>query len=62
MQALLDAVFEGANHSDIEGVEVESLPAFAWARDEADENTSKAADAYLFIIPANFGYTSGALK
>lgn len=62
VQTLLDAALKGANHPDIDGVEVSSLPALAWARGEADEETIKTADAYLFITPANFGYMSGALK
>lgn len=62
VQQLLDAALSGANHSDIEGVEVTSVPALAWARGEADEKTIEQADAYLLITPANFGYMSGALK
>lgn len=62
VQQLLDAALRGANHPDIEGVEVTSLPALAWARGEQDEIVIQQADGYLFITPANFGYMSGALK
>jgi|SRR5690625_193903 len=62
VQQLLDAAIRGANHPDIEGVEITSMPALAWARGEADETDIKQADGYLFITPANFGYMSGALK
>lgn len=62
VQKLLDAALKGANHPDIEGVEVSSVPALAWARGEADETTIEQAAGYLFITPANFGYMSGALK
>lgn len=62
VQKLLDAALKGVNHPDIEGVEVNSVPALAWARGEADETTIEQADGYLFITPANFGYMSGALK
>lgn len=62
VQKLLDATLQGANHPDVEGVDVISRPALTWARGEADESTINEADAYLFITPANFGYMSGALK
>ncbi|MDN6410337.1 MAG: flavodoxin family protein, partial [Yaniella sp.] len=62
VQQLLDAAVRGANHPDIQGVEVTSMPALAWARGEADETTIQQAAGYLFITPANFGYMSGALK
>ena len=62
VQKLLDAALRGAHHPDIEGVEVTSLPALAWARGEADETTIQNAAGYLFLTPANFGYMSGALK
>lgn len=56
-QALLEAVLEGARHPDIEGVEVEVVPAL-----EATADDVLAADGYLLGTPANFGYMSGALK
>jgi len=62
VQQLLDAALRGANHPDIEGVEVTAVPALAWARGEADETTIQQAAGYLCITPANFGYMSGALK
>src|SRR5699024_11284553 len=62
VQQLLDAAIRGANHPDIEGVEVTSVPALAWARGGADETTIQQAAGYLIITPANFGYMSGAVK
>ncbi|WP_338748932.1 flavodoxin family protein [Janibacter alittae] len=56
-KALLDAALEGARHPDIEGVEVEVVPAL-----EATADDVLAADGYLLGTPANFGYMSGALK
>ena len=56
-KALLDAALEGARHPDIEGVEVEVIPAL-----EATADDVLAADGYLLGTPANFGYMSGALK
>ncbi len=56
-RALLDAVLEGAQHPDIEGVEVSVVPAL-----EATAEDVLAADGYLLGTPANFGYMSGALK
>ena len=37
VQQLLEAALRGANHPDIEGVQVTSRPALAWARDEEDK-------------------------
>lgn len=62
MQQLLAAALHGANHPDIQGVRITSLPALAWARGEADETALQEATGYLLITPANFGYMSGALK
>src|SRR5699024_2610837 len=56
-RALLDAALEGARHPDIEGVEVQVVPAL-----EATADDVLAADGYLLGTPANFGYMSGALK
>lgn len=55
--ALLDAALEGARHPDIEGVEVNVVPAL-----EATADDVLGADGYLLGTPANFGYMSGALK
>lgn len=62
VRRLLEAALNGANHPDIEGVEVKVAPALAWAQGEQDENAIMQADGYLFLTPANFGYMSGALK
>lgn len=56
-RALLDAALEGARHPDIDGVEVQVVPAL-----EASADDVLAADGYLLGTPANFGYMSGALK
>lgn len=56
-QALLDAALAGARHPDIEGVDVQVVPAL-----EATADDVLAADGYLLGTPANFGYMSGALK
>lgn len=56
-RTLLDAVLEGARHPDVEGVEVQVVPAL-----EATADDVLAADGYLLGTPANFGYMSGALK
>jgi NAD(P)H-dependent FMN reductase len=57
MQAMLESVVSGANHEDIEGVEVVVRPALsATAVDVLD------GDGYLLGTPANLGYMSGALK
>jgi NAD(P)H-dependent FMN reductase len=55
--ALTDAVVAGANDEAIKGVEVTVRPAL-----EAHADEVLAADGYLLITPANFGYMSGALK
>ena len=57
MQTLTGSVLEGARHPDIEGVEVVVRPAL-----EATAEDVLAADGYLLLTPANFGYMSGALK
>ncbi|GAA1726704.1 flavodoxin family protein [Aeromicrobium alkaliterrae] len=55
--SIADAVLGGARHPDLEGVEVQVLPAL-----EAGIDDVLAADGYLLGTPANFGYISGALK
>jgi multimeric flavodoxin WrbA len=57
MQAMLEAVRDGATHEDIEDVEVVVRPALsATASDLLD------ADGVVLGTPANIGYMSGALK
>ena len=55
--SLTDAVLAGARHEDIEGVEVVERAAL-----EASADDVLAADGYVLVTPANFGYMSGALK
>lgn len=62
VRRLTEAALEGARHPDIEGVTTRDVPALAFARDEADADDLLAADGYLLITPANFGFMSGALK
>ncbi|MEV4902928.1 flavodoxin family protein [Citricoccus sp. NPDC055426] len=62
VRQLLDAALEGANDPAIDGVEVDPVPALAWAQGSQDETAILRADGYLFLSPANFGYMSGALK
>lgn len=57
VEALLDAVLDGASDDAIEGVTVDVRAAL-----EPDAEAVMAADAILLITPANFGYMSGALK
>jgi NAD(P)H-dependent FMN reductase len=57
MQRLTEATMAGAHHPDIEGVDVVVRPAL-----EATADDVLAADGYLLLTPANFGYMSGALK
>jgi multimeric flavodoxin WrbA len=57
LQALLEAVLEGAGDDAIEGVDVCVRPALTAPEVEALE-----ADAYLLGTPANIGTMSGALK
>jgi multimeric flavodoxin WrbA len=57
MQSMLESVVSGANHEEIEGVDVLVRPALA-----ATAVDVLAADGYLLGTPANLGYMSGALK
>jgi multimeric flavodoxin WrbA len=57
LQAMLEAVVDGATDDAIEGVEVVKRPALT-----AADVDVLAADAYVLGTPANLGYMSGALK
>lgn len=57
MQEMFEAVVDGANDPDIEGVEVVRRPALTVSPIEMLE-----ADGYVLGTPANLGYISGALK
>src|SRR5271163_4204450 len=57
MQAMLEAVLDGARTDEVEGVDVTVAPALV-----ASESDVLAADGYLLGTPANIGYMSGALK
>jgi multimeric flavodoxin WrbA len=57
MRRLTEAVLDGANDDEIEGVDVLVRPAL-----EATAEEVLDADGYLLATPANFGYMSGALK
>ena len=57
MRALLEEVESGARDPEIEGVEVQVVPAL-----EASADDVLAADGYVLGTTANFGYMSGALK
>lgn len=57
MRRLTEAVLDGANDDEIEGVDVAARPALEATADDVLE-----ADGYVLATPANFGYMSGALK
>jgi NAD(P)H-dependent FMN reductase len=57
LQALTEAVLDGAGDNEIEGVEVVVRAALEATADDVLE-----ADGYLLGTTANFGYMSGALK
>lgn len=57
VERLANAAISGAQHEDIEGVEVVVRPAL-----EATVTDVLEADGYLLGTTANFGYISGALK
>jgi len=57
LRVLLAALEEGVRHPDLEGVELESVPALAATSDHV-----LRADGFVLLTPANFGYMSGALK
>jgi NAD(P)H-dependent FMN reductase len=57
LQAMFEAVADGARTDEIEGVDVLVRPALT-----ASAVDVLAADGYLLGTPANIGYMSGALK
>jgi NAD(P)H-dependent FMN reductase len=57
LHTLFEAVRDGANDPQIEGVDVVARPALAATAVDVLE-----ADGYLLGTPANLGYMSGALK
>jgi multimeric flavodoxin WrbA len=57
LQAMYDAVHDGATNPEIEGVDVVARPALG-----ATAVDALGADAFLLGTPANLGYMSGALK
>ena len=54
---MAEAVIRGAQHPDVEGVEVRVKNAL-----EADSSDLLWADAFILGTPENFGYMSGAMK
>lgn len=56
-QKLVDATLRGANHEDIDGVEVRFIPPL-----QATPEDVLWADALILGTTENFGYMSGALK
>ena len=56
-EALKDAVLRGAQHEDIEGVEVRWLPPL-----EAGPDDVRGADGVILGTTENLGYMAGALK
>jgi len=54
---MAEAVIRGAQHPDVEGVEVRVKNAL-----EADSRDLLWADAFILGTPENFGYLSGAMK
>lgn len=57
VESLTDALVTGAKDDAIEGVDVVVKPAL-----EAGADDVLAADGYVLLTPANFGYMSGAMK
>lgn len=57
LRDLTDAVLAGTRDEAVTGVEVVERAAL-----EASAEDVLAADGYLLVTPANFGYMSGALK
>ncbi|NLJ11587.1 flavodoxin family protein [Denitrificimonas caeni] len=57
LQRMLDAIVRGAQHEDIEHVEVRVVKPLEAGADEV-----LAADAIILMTPENLAYMSGALK
>ncbi|MDY7219449.1 NAD(P)H-dependent oxidoreductase [Denitrificimonas sp. JX-1] len=57
LQRMLDAIVRGAEHEDIENVEVRVLPPL-----EAGPEDVLAAGAIILMTPENLAYMSGAMK
>lgn len=57
LRRILESLRSGLAHPDLEGIEVESVPALA----TTDDHVLRAG-GYVLLTPANFGYMSGALK
>ncbi|MGJ9421618.1 flavodoxin family protein [Aeromicrobium sp. CF3.5] len=60
-QHLLDAVVAGASDESIQGVDIVVRHALQ-GTDAEMTDAVLAADGYVLVTPANFGYMSGALK
>ncbi len=56
-ERMADAVIRGAQHPDVDGVEVRARPAL-----EAVAEDLLWCDAFILGTPENFGYMSGAMK
>lgn len=57
LQRMLDAIVRGAQHEDIESVEVRVVPPL-----EAGPEDVLAAGAIILMTPENLAYMSGAMK
>jgi multimeric flavodoxin WrbA len=57
LQAMYDAVHDGATNPEVEGVDVVARPALG-----ATAVDALGADGFVLGTPANLGYISGALK
>lgn len=57
LRRILEAIGSGLAHPDLEGIDMESVPALATTDDHV-----LRADGLVLLTPANFGYMSGALK
>lgn len=57
LQRMLDAIVRGAQHTDIDNVDVRVVKPL-----EAGPDDALAADAIILMTPENLAYMSGALK